>query len=51
MIGRYPYVEPGELKKCRTHEIGEQQLKQILEAGIRTFVSVQVFHYGSCIWK
>eukprot|EP00210_Caulerpa_lentillifera_P005863 g5607.t1 len=41
MIGRYPYVEPGELKKCRTHEIGERQLRQILETGIRTFVSVQ----------
>lgn len=42
MVGRYPYVEPGELKKCRTHEVGEQQLKAILETGIRTFVSLQV---------
>ena len=42
MVGRYPYVEPGELKKCRTHEEGEAQLKKILEAGIRTFVSLQV---------
>lgn len=42
MVGRYPYVEPGELKKCRTHEAGEAQLKQILEANIRTFVSLQV---------
>ena len=42
MVGRYPYVEPGELKKCRTHEEGEAQLKKILEAGVRTFVSLQV---------
>jgi len=41
MVGRYPYVEPGESKKCRTHEVGEAQLKQILETGIRTFVSLQ----------
>ena len=42
MVGRYPYVEPGELKKCATHAVGEEQLKKILETGIRTFVSLQV---------
>lgn len=42
MVGRYPYVEPGEQKKCHTHEKGEAQLIKIMETGIRTFISLQV---------
>lgn len=38
MVGRYPFVEPS---RCASRELGEEQLKQILEAGITTFVSLQ----------
>lgn len=39
LMGRYPYVEPS---RCRTHQQGEQQLEQIITAGITTFISLQV---------
>jgi hypothetical protein len=39
MLGRYPYCEPS---RCNSHEKGEQQLQKILEAGITTFISLQV---------
>lgn len=39
MLGRYPHVEPS---RCATRDQGEVQLRQILEAGITTFVSLQV---------
>jgi hypothetical protein len=39
MLGRYPYVEPS---RCTSREQGEAQLQQILEAGITTFVCLQV---------
>ncbi|CAL5229819.1 g13221 [Coccomyxa viridis] len=38
MLGRYPYVEPS---RCRTHEQGEEQLAQILNEGITTFICLQ----------
>ncbi|GMH42345.1 hypothetical protein BSKO_10264 [Bryopsis sp. KO-2023] len=38
MLGRYPFIEPS---RCRTREMGEAQLRQILEAGIGTFVCLQ----------
>jgi alanine transaminase len=39
MLGRYPFIEPS---RCRSRTVGEQQLEQILSAGITTFVSLQV---------
>lgn len=39
MIGRYPFVEPS---RCLSREQGEQQLEEILLAGISTFVCLQV---------
>ncbi|RMZ53697.1 hypothetical protein APUTEX25_003231 [Auxenochlorella protothecoides] len=36
MLGRYPFIEPS---RCR--EMGEAQLKQLLEAGITTFICLQ----------
>jgi hypothetical protein len=38
MLGRYPFVEP---RRCESHEQGQQQLQQILDAGITTFVCLQ----------
>lgn len=38
MVGRYPYVDPN---RFRTREQGERVLRQILEAGITHFVSLQ----------
>lgn len=38
LVGRYPYVEPS---RCATHSQGEAQIKEILEAGLNTFVSLQ----------
>lgn len=42
MLGRYPFVEPS---RCRSRELGELQLTAILEAGVTTFVCLQV---GGC---
>jgi hypothetical protein len=39
MLGRYPYVEPS---RCRSYDVGEAQLTALLEAGITTFVCLQV---------
>ncbi|KAL4423893.1 hypothetical protein ABPG75_001194 [Micractinium tetrahymenae] len=38
MLGRYPFVEPS---RCRSRDVGEEQLRQLLAAGITTFVSLQ----------
>lgn len=39
MVGRYPYVEPS---RCTSREVGEEQLKDILErGGARRFVCLQ----------
>lgn len=38
MLGRYPFIEPS---RCRSREMGEAQLKQLLEAGITTFICLQ----------
>jgi hypothetical protein len=38
MLGRYPFVERG---RCQCLDQGQQQLAQILDAGITTFVSLQ----------
>ncbi|KAK9857253.1 hypothetical protein WJX84_009979 [Apatococcus fuscideae] len=38
MLGRYPFIEPSRLS---SRERGEQQLRQILQAGIDTFVCLQ----------
>ncbi|EIE21090.1 phosphatases II, partial [Coccomyxa subellipsoidea C-169] len=38
LLGRYPYVEPS---RCRTHDEGEAQVSQILQAGVTTFISLQ----------
>ena len=51
MVGRYPFVEPS---RCTSRELGVEQLQQILEAGITTFVSLQVrgarwAHGGCCL--
>eukprot|EP00878_Enallax_costatus_P045030 GHUV01053869.1.p2 GENE.GHUV01053869.1~~GHUV01053869.1.p2 ORF type:complete len:117 (-),score=7.59 GHUV01053869.1:54-404(-) len=39
LVGRYPYVEPS---RCKTYEKGEQQLQEILNTGVTTFISLQV---------
>ncbi len=39
LVGRYPYVEPS---RCRSREQGTQHMRQILGAGMTTFVSLQV---------
>ena len=39
MLGRYPFVEPS---RCRSRDVGEEQLRQLLAAGITVFVSLQV---------
>lgn len=39
MLGRYPFVEPS---RCRSRDVGEEQLRQLLSAGITAFVSLQV---------
>ena len=39
MAGRYPFVEPG---RCRSHEVGEAQLRELVQAGLTTFVCLQV---------
>lgn len=39
MLGRYPFVEPS---RCRSRDMGEEQLRQLLAAGITTFVCLQV---------
>lgn len=38
MLGRYPFIEPS---RRLTREQGEQQLAQILTAGVTTFISLQ----------
>ena len=39
MVGRYPYVEPS---RCSNREVGEEQMKDILErGGVRKFVCLQ----------
>lgn len=38
MLGRYPFVEPS---RCLTREQGEQQLDEIVRAGITAFVCLQ----------
>ncbi|PSC73500.1 MAP kinase phosphatase 6 isoform B [Micractinium conductrix] len=38
MAGRYPFVEPG---RCRSHEVGEAQLRELVQAGLTTFVCLQ----------
>jgi hypothetical protein len=44
MLGRYPYVEPS---RCSSRELGEEQLTAIIQAGVTTFVSLQVCAHGS----
>lgn len=44
MLGRYPFVEPS---RCRSRDVGEEQLRQLLNAGITVFVSLQV---GAGCW-
>ena len=39
MLGRYPFVEPS---RCRSRDLGEDQLRQLLRAGITAFVCLQV---------
>lgn len=39
MLGRYPFVEPS---RCRSREVGEEQLRQLIAAGVTTFISLQV---------
>lgn len=38
MVGRYPFIEPS---RCTNREQAEKQLRDILETGIRTFISLQ----------
>lgn len=38
MLGRYPFVEPS---RCRSREVGEEQLRQLIAAGVTTFISLQ----------
>ncbi|DBB17424.1 hypothetical protein WJX82_010099 [Trebouxia sp. C0006] len=38
MVGRYPYVEPS---RCPSRDKGEAQVRNIVEAGITTFVCLQ----------
>jgi alanine transaminase len=38
MLGRYPFVEPGQ---CANHEKGEKQLEEIIAAGLTSFVCLQ----------
>jgi hypothetical protein len=45
MLGRYPYCEPS---RCTSHAKGETQLQKVLEAGITTFVSLQVGDSHGC---
>jgi len=42
MVGRYPYIEPGSQRRCDNHETGMDQLEQIIDAQIQTFVCLQV---------
>ena len=39
MLGRYPFVEPS---RCRSRDVGEEQLRRLLKAGVTTFVCLQV---------
>jgi hypothetical protein len=39
MLGRYPFVEPS---RCRSRDVGEEQLRRLLAAGVTTFVCLQV---------
>lgn len=41
MLGRYPFVEPS---RCRSRDVGEEQLRQLIAAGVTTFISLQVCH-------
>lgn len=43
MLGRYPFVEPS---RCRSRDVGEEQLRRLLVAGVTTFVCLQVC--GAC---
>lgn len=38
LVGRYPFVEPS---RCKSREQGKLQLEQVLDEGIKTFVSLQ----------
>ncbi|EFN52274.1 hypothetical protein CHLNCDRAFT_58960 [Chlorella variabilis] len=38
MLGRYPFVEPS---RCRSRDVGEEQLRRLLKAGVTTFVCLQ----------
>lgn len=38
MLGRYPFVEPS---RCRSRDVGEEQLRQLVKAGVTTFVCLQ----------
>lgn len=38
LLGRYPFCEPS---RCKTRDHGEIQLKQLLDAGVTTFVCLQ----------
>jgi hypothetical protein len=37
MVGRYPFVEPN---RCRSRDMGQAQLSDLLDARITTFVSL-----------
>jgi hypothetical protein len=39
MLGRYPFISPG---REISRELGEQQLKDVIQSGITTFVCLQV---------
>jgi hypothetical protein len=45
MMGRYPFVEPSRMK---SREQAEENLEQILLAGISTFVCLQVAAHSDC---
>lgn len=50
MVGRYPYIEPGSQRRCDNHETGMDQLEQIMDAQIQTFVCLQVLLLpSSCV--
>ncbi len=45
MLGRYPFVEPS---RCQSRDVGEKQLRQLLNAGITTFVCLQA-SFSMCL--
>lgn len=47
MLGRYPFVEPS---KCRSRDLGEDQLRQLVATGITAFVCLQVRGVGLVVW-